>query len=59
MLSQATLLLAVVLSVAQLYAVRSMNQAVTDVSPQDAAKVETTYDAEKDKTIIRLAPMEI
>lgn len=59
MLSQTTLLLAVVLSVAQLNAVRSMNQAVANVSPQDAAKVETTYDAEKDKTIIRLAPMEI
>ena len=53
------MLLAVVLSVAQLNAVRSMNQDVTNVSPQDAAKVETTYDAEKDKTIIRLAPMEI
>jgi len=59
MLSQTTLLLAVVLSVAQLNAVRSMTQAVANVSPQDAAKVETTYDAEKDKTIIRLAPMEI
>jgi hypothetical protein len=59
MLSQTTLLLAVVLSVAQLNAVRSMNQAVANVSPQDAAKVETTYDAEKDKTIVRLAPMEI
>ena len=59
MLSQTTLLLAVVLSVAQLNAVRSMNQALADVSPQDAAKVETVYDAAKDKTIVRLAPMEI
>lgn len=59
MLSQTTLLLAVVLSVAQLNAIRSMNQAVANVSPQAAAKVETTYDAEKDKTIVRLAPMEI
>ena len=59
MLSQTTLLLAIVLSVAQVNAVRSMNQAVANVSPQDAAKVETIYDAEKDKTIVRLAPMEI
>ena len=59
MLSQTTLLLAVVLSVAQLNSVRSMNQALTNVSPADADKVETTYDAEKDKTVIRLAPMEI
>ncbi len=53
------MLLAIVLSVAQVNAVRSMNQAVANVSPQDAAKVETIYDAEKDKTIVRLAPMEI
>ena len=59
MLSQTTLLLAVVLSVAPLNVVGSMNQAVAKVSPPDAAKVETTYDAEKDKTIVRLAPMEI
>jgi hypothetical protein len=59
MLGQTTLLLAVVLLVAQLNAVRSMNQAVANVSPQDPAKVETIYDAEKGKTIVRLAPMEI
>jgi len=59
MLSQTTLLLAVVLSVAQLNAVRSMNQAVTNVLPQDAARVETTYDAEKNKTIIKLTPFQI
>ena len=59
MLSQTTLLLAVVLLVAQLNAVRSMSQAVTNVSPQDAAKVETSYDAEKNKTTIRLAPVQI
>src|SRR6185503_16207966 len=59
MLSQTTWLLAVVLSVAPLNAVGSMNQAVAKVSPPDAAKVETTYDAEKDRTIVKLAPLEI
>lgn len=59
MIDLAPLLPAPILSVSQLTLVLSANQAAVSVDPQDSAKVETTYDAEKDKTIIRLAPMEI
>jgi len=59
MVNPSTLLLALILSVSQLTMVLSANQAAVSVEPQDSAKIETTYDAEKDKTIIRLAPMEI
>ena len=50
------LLLALILSVSQL---QSANQTRVSVEPQDSAKTETTYDAEKDKTIIKLAPLQI
>ena len=59
MIDLTPLLLALILSVSQLTLVGSANQSAISVEPQDAAKVETTYDAEKDKTIIRLASMEI
>ena len=59
MIDLTPLLLALILSVSQLTLVGSANKSAVSVEPQDAAKVETTYDAEKDKTIIRLAPMEI
>jgi hypothetical protein len=59
MIDLTPLLLALILSVSQLTLVLSANQVAVSVDPQDAAKVETTYDAEKDKTTIRLTPMEI
>lgn len=59
MINLTPLLLALILSVSQLTLVRSAKQAAVGVDPQDAARTETTYDAEKDKTIIRLAPFQI
>ena len=59
MINLAPLLLALILSASQLTLGLSANQAAVSVDLQDSAKIETTYDAEKDKTIIRLAPMEI
>ena len=53
------LLLALTLSVSQLTLVRSANPVAVSVEPQDSAKSETTYDAEKDKTTIRLLPLQI
>lgn len=57
MISRITL--TVVLSVAQVTLVPTIIQAVVRVHSQDAAKVETTYNAEKDQTIVRLAPVQI
>jgi len=53
------LLLALVFSVSQQTLVRSANQAAVNLEPQVSAKSETTYDAEKDRTTIRLAPLQI
>ena len=53
------LLLALILSSSQLILVRSANQAAVNLEPQDSAKSETTYDAEKDRTTIRLVPLQI
>jgi hypothetical protein len=53
------LLLALILSSWQLILVRSANPAAVSVEPQDSAKSETTYDAEKDRTTIRLVPLQI
>jgi hypothetical protein len=59
MVNPTILLLALTLPVSQLNLVRSANQTTVSVEPQDSTKTETTYDAEKDKTIIRLAPLQI
>jgi len=53
------LLLALILSSSQLILVRSANQAAVNLEPQASAKSETTYDPEKDRTTIRLAPLQI
>ncbi|MGH9874470.1 MAG: hypothetical protein ACRD9S_18600 [Pyrinomonadaceae bacterium] len=58
MVNLTRLLLALILSVSQL-AVTSANHVAGNVEAQDSTKIETTYDAAKDKTIIRLAPMQI
>jgi len=59
MINLTPLLLVFILSVSQLTVFDPANQTAISVEPQDSTKTETTYDAEKDKTIIRLAPMEI
>lgn len=59
MIHRATILSALILSVLHLTAVKSMNQATERASQDDPAKIETIYDAERDKTIIRLAPVQI
>ena len=56
MVNPTTLLLALILSLSQ---VQSANQTTVIVQPQDSTKTETTYDAEKDRTIIKLAPLQI
>lgn len=58
MVNQITLLLALSLLPAQLSAVRPIMQTVGAV-PQEAAKIESSYDLENDKTTIRLAPVKI
>ena len=59
MVNPRLLLLVLILSVSQLTASHSTNQGAVNVELQDSAKTETTYDAEKDKTSIRLAPVQI
>jgi hypothetical protein len=59
MVNPTPLLLLLVLSIGQLTDVRSINQAVASATLQDAAKVETIYDAENDKTVVKLAPVQI
>ena len=59
MIHRATILSALILSVLHLTAVKSINQATERVSQDKPAKIETIYDAEKDKTIIRLARVQI
>jgi hypothetical protein len=59
MVNSTSLLLALILSVSQLTAFHPTNQTVVNVEPQDPAKTETTYDAEKDKTTVRLMPIQI
>ena len=54
MVNPTPLLLAVILSLSQL---QSANQTTVSVQPQDSTKTETTYDAEKGRTIIKLAPL--
>jgi hypothetical protein len=56
MVSPTILLLLVLLSLGQLSDGLSINQ---NVASQDAPRVETTYDAEKDKTVVKLAPVQI
>ena len=58
MFKQALLLLALILPVSQLKVGQSPNQTAVRVESH-VTKTETTYDAEKDKTIIRLAPLQI
>jgi hypothetical protein len=58
MLRRTTSILALVLLAAQLAAIRSLGQAVV-ATPAESAKIETSYDAEKDKTTVRLASMQI
>jgi hypothetical protein len=57
MFKQTPLVLALILSVSQLNVGQSPNQ--TTVIGSHTSKTETTYDAKKDKTIIRLAPLQI
>jgi hypothetical protein len=59
MINSTSLLLAIILSVCQLTAFHPTNQTVVNVGPQDPAKTETTYDAAKDKTTVRLVPIQI
>ena len=59
MFKQTPLLLALILSVSQLNVGQSPHQTAVSVEPQDSTKTQTTYDAEKDKTIIKLAPLQI
>ena len=56
MVNPTPLLLALILLLSQL---QSANQTTVSVEPQDSTKTETTYDAEKDRTIIKLAPLQI
>jgi hypothetical protein len=58
MVNPATLAL-LLLSIAEPGAVKSLNHAVASALQQEPANIETTYDAEKDKTTIRLAPVQI
>jgi len=58
MFKQTPLLLALILSVSQLNVGQSPNQTAVSVGSH-TTKTETTYDAEKDKTIIKLAPLQI
>lgn len=58
MFKQTRLLLALILSVSQLNVGQSPNQTAVSVGSH-TTKTKTTYDAEKDKTIIRLAPLQI
>jgi hypothetical protein len=57
MVKQTPLLLSLLLSVSQL-SLFPIHNAVSG-EPQDAAKIETTYDVEKDKTTITLMPVQI
>ena len=59
MVNSTSLLLALILSVFQLTAFHPTNQTVVNGEPQDPAKTETTYDAEKDQTTVRLVPIQI
>lgn len=59
MLSRMTLTLALALLAVQLIAVRSASQTAMGVAPEGSPKIETSYDAEKDKTTVRLAPMQV
>jgi hypothetical protein len=59
MVNPLSLLLALMLSVFQLTAFRSAKQAAIGGGPQGSTKTETTYDAEKDKTTVRLVPVQI
>jgi hypothetical protein len=45
--------------IAQVTAVHSIKQAAVSAAPQDPVKVETSYDAEKDKTTIKLSPVKV
>lgn len=56
MVNPTPMLLALIMSLFQL---QSANQTTVTVQPQDSTKTETTYDAEKDRTIIKLAPLQI
>jgi len=59
MVNLTSLLLALILSFSPLTGFPPTNQTVGDVEPQDPVKTETTYDAEKDKTTVRLVPIQI
>jgi hypothetical protein len=58
MFKKTLLLLALILSVSQLNVGQSPSQTAVSVGSH-ATKTETTYEAEKDKTIIKLAPLQI
>jgi|SRR6185437_5229301 len=56
MVNPTSVLLALILLVSQLL---PLNQTAVSAQPQDSLKTETTYDAEKDKTTVRLVPVQI
>lgn len=56
MVNPTSVLLALILSVSQLH---PLNQTAANLQPQDSPKTETTYDAEKDKTTVRLVPVQL
>lgn len=58
MLRRTTMILALALLVAQFAAVRSPGRAAI-AAPEGSAKIEASYDAEKDETTVRLAPVKI
>lgn len=58
MFKKTLLLLALILSVSQLNVGQSPSQTAVSVGSQ-TTKTETTYEPEKDKTIIKLAPLQI
>ena len=58
LLIRPTLILALVLLPAQLIAGKLLSQTVV-AAAQESAKIETSYDAEKDKTTVKLAPMQV
>lgn len=58
MLCRITLTLALALLAASLTTIRSLGQAVA-ATQSESAKIVTSYDAEKDKTTVKLPPMQI
>ena len=58
MLARITVILFLALLAASLTTVRSLGQDIVNAQPQ-SAKIETSYDAEKNRTTVRLLPMQI